>query len=438
MNDRISQSNIETNESPTRKDLQKLQTETLYTHELSNNIDLSPPDTETLNTISKIINALLDKEWCDEHIKNKTMSEITSEIIDASGTNIIHILFSLNIPQDWSYRELSWYHKMHLLALYNATTQWAIRHNPNTYAKWVWESVNPKVKNNANHIKDSYKRALINLTNDLNNHFVKEQNGDISQSLTSIGITGLEQEHFVSYLQDLESNLQATQPQQWWKWSRFVAGTLLWLAAWVFGYKKYKDFITPDIQRWLPIWEVFMDRPETLAKLSTASQKFTQSGTRTDSYFTPENDGSITSALKNAANTLQSRTISMNMEWDVEVSYDFDNYKMFYDGERVTIHIANPTFRVANTNTYIQDRNSERIETKALDNTEQELTAELKQKAIDKAKSLWEVEKLSQEELARVIYNLLSIVEPSLQWVDIVIDGNESQKKTFDTRRLKD
>jgi hypothetical protein len=155
--------------------------------------------------------------------------------------------------------------------------------------------------------------------------------------------------------------------------------------------------------------------PEVLSLITTAKQSFTVAGERTDKQFDSSQDTGLAKIAKDALNTFQSRTIRMNMQGSVEVTFNFQEYTMNFDGKRLQVIIQSPTYRVAESDTFIYGRNSEWIETNDLNQTEQELSKELKEKAIDKAIDSRNVEFMAKEQLSKLLYELYHVVDPKLE-----------------------
>jgi undecaprenyl pyrophosphate synthase len=280
---------------------------------------------------------------------------------------------------------------------------------------------------------------MSNIFEDINKKFKgKQKKGieaylkDLGKRNTQLGLDDNKITQYITHLENLKIELDKLQPQEMWSHYALLVTLIVWIAIWVYGKHKYDQFMTPSIQRWIPIGNIKFLDPEVLALITPVSQKFTQTGERTDKLFTPTGNNTIMDMAKELANIAQSKTIIMNVEWDVEVAFDFQNYEMTFDGKRLTLYLDSPEYRVTKTQSFVKKNNRELIPSKALNQTEQELLEDLKKMAIDETKKNKSIEKMAKEQLSKILMNLYSPIDNRLEWVDIIIRWNwNNETNTF-------
>lgn len=383
-----------------------------------------------------IINDVLNSLDIDNQLRGKTMNDLLWEITTAQNNEstkvqqakqeaLLVLLTKYNIPKDQCFEDLPAKKKVQCLALYHAFMS-----KPPIFSSWgIWERLRQRWK--ATTRESRYQFWLIYCLDKIHEKFKDNQDDWINSYLTQLAkndpsISEGDRDAYIQELEALKNYLDSLKPQEgnvYWYVFAIIIG--IWIG--IFAKHKYDQFMTPSIQRWLPIGEITLMEPEVLALITTAKQPFRQTWERTDKQFDSSGDTWIEKRMKDAANVFQSRTITMNMEGNVEVSFDFQNYKMSFDWKRITVKLWSPTYRVADDKTYILWRNSERVEVDALNQTEQELTGELREKAIEEAKRWKDVEELAKKQIATVLFNLYHIVDPRLEWVDVILESDNIQ-----------
>lgn len=383
-----------------------------------------------------IINDVLSSLQIDDALRGKTMNDLLAQISSTIDNNenrntqkakqeALIVLCTKNaIPMHQCFEDLPAKNKLQCLALYHAFMS-----KPPLLSKWgIGERLRLHWKQST--WESRYQFWLIYCLEQIHAKFKRKQSGGIAEYLTQLAqndpsITTEQIDEYIQELEALKKHLESMKPTEGnigWYIFVFVVG--IWIG--LFAMQKYNEFMTPAIQRGLPIGEIQLMDPEVLSLITTARQPFRQTGERTDKQFDSTGDTWIEKWMKDAVNVFQSRTIAMSMEGAVEVSFDFQNYKMSFDGKRIVVKLWSPTYRIANKETYILNRNSERVEVDALNQTEQELDNELGQKALDEAERSQEVEQLAKQQLATLLFNLYKIVDWRLEWVDIILEGENS------------
>jgi hypothetical protein len=391
-----------------------------------------------------ILNDVLWAMKIDDTLRGKSLGNILSEIvgsIDSSKKKSIESkqaaligivarnkLDTLDLTQ--SFDTLPAKQKVKLMALYHAFSS-----KPPVFSSGgVGESLKWVILSGKQSTRESrYSFWMSHVVDRVNTTFKGMQKGGIADYLRSLSAKnpGLNLDdtiidEYIQQLEALKQHLDRIKPQEGNVYG-YAFFLLVGIGIWLFAKHKYDQFMLPQIQRGLPIGEIQLMDPQVLSLITTAQQPFLQTGARTDKQFDSSDDTGILKIWKDIVNVFQSRTIEMNMQGNVEVSFDFNDYSMSFDGKRLHVVLNSPTYRVADAETYILNRNSEWVETATLNQTEQELWNQLKNKVIDKAIESRAVEHLAKQQLSTLLYNLYTVIDPKLEGVDVTIKGDPSR-----------
>jgi hypothetical protein len=276
-------------------------------------------------------------------------------------------------------------------------------------------------KFNAEKLIARYRSKIQEVTGDLLSTFKRDQAKNLlsveKTLINNYWFTPKEATNYVVYLQNVQKEMDA---QPWlytesWigpTWYAFIAGIIVWV-GWVY---LYKYLVNPRGMAETQLDLVKLGEPSTLAKLITAEQWFSVTGKRTESMFDTTGDSSLMATAKDLINNAQSRTVTMLLEGKVAVEYDFNgeqgaSFKYSNEEKMIIVDFPKPNFTIRDENATVLQRNSEVIEVDVLNNTEQNLIRELKEKTLSDVAKQEQLINMSQQQLVEIIY---LIYEPFL------------------------
>lgn len=169
-----------------------------------------------------------------------------------------------------------------------------------------------------------------------------------------------------------------------------------------------------------------IENPENILRLLTQESKFENSGQIEKKMLVESKDDHFLIDIgKRIVNKAQSKTVTMELQWKLALQYDMGAHcEIIIDHNTGIIELTmpKPTVVISESKSYIKNKSNELIQLKQFDNTELELQAQLKQKALDDAlhdPNFYEVAKKQTRETLLPLF--ISLKPYGIEIKDLVI-----------------
>lgn len=401
-------------DSPERKNSK----EGVYTKELQqskyevfSSISKSPEIKSSLNKISNIVGKkVFEKEW--KEFEKVDISKTYQEIIQTFPESWLFLSDELWLDlSKKKFSQLDGEEKIVFTALYK------LFQTRNGWGFLVKKSKDGK------EFRNNFYQEIRFYGEKLNDSFVWTQRKNLwntSKTLKEYWLTEKEIQKFTEYLKLLEK--QPKLVQEAGIGGKLLVGLVIFVAGAISGAYVYDRFTNTayteinsgewEIRDLIPILETMFRKAE-----------FSKHGTIKKEQFTVNDDDNFLINIgKDVVNTFQSTEISMNVEGEIALKYDFKDMEAHYqvtrdpDGKEIVKAYLNikkqPEVVITSSKAKVLRKNRERVQLTAFNQAELELKEKLEGEIIDKAYKgdfYTQAFQESQQELKNAVKSLLEV-----------------------------